>query len=324
MRKEIAQERGADWVVMNTSAIINQTKSFTLDIGFEPFVLTPFWMKWHVTNFALPLTTFSMVTAKTYAEESRRVNNQEAITTSGIVEKLTWMIEMYDLLKDWKYFYMFHHIYIARVILAFSLTYPFAKSMSFDGASDRTVVHNFLLFIGITQTEQEKQIRQESCFTIALYENIPQFIVVILEIFQFRDSVTWIQAVNPVITVCMIYKTIGPFLGKHLYKKFAMQSPSFKDICIVGVYLVVCLIPQAFVTWMVDKNFHTQDEVPSVLFDKGLLVRQDDLDPEQVPVFIALSVIFALVAGCFYVKKKAKKVKNKDDTDEDDDEKMGM
>lgn len=75
---------------------------------------------------------------------------------------------------------------------------------------------------------------------------------------------------------------------------------------------------------MVDKNFHTQDEVPAVLFDKGLLVRQDDLDPEQIPVLIAFSGIFALFAGCIYVKKKAKKVKKKDDTDSDDDEKMGM
>ena len=61
MRKEVAQERGADWVVMNNSAIVGQTQSFTLDVGFEPFVLTPFWMKWHVTNFALPLTTLPPV-----------------------------------------------------------------------------------------------------------------------------------------------------------------------------------------------------------------------------------------------------------------------
>lgn len=121
-----------------------------MEIGFEPYVLTPFWMKWHVTTYALPLTTLSMVTAKAYVDESRIVNNQDAIVSSGLADKVTWMIEMYDLYKDWIYFYMFHHIFIARVILAFSLTYPFAHAMSFKGANDRTVIHNFLLFIGIT------------------------------------------------------------------------------------------------------------------------------------------------------------------------------
>lgn len=64
-------ERGTHWVVMNTTLLSttlmeDASQSFQLDIGFEPFVLTPFWMKWHIVNYALPLTTLSLVTANTY------------------------------------------------------------------------------------------------------------------------------------------------------------------------------------------------------------------------------------------------------------------
>ena len=130
-------------------------------------------MKWHIVNYALPLTTLSLVTANTYVYETRKNNMEGTINASSLATKLTWAIEMYDLYKDWRYFFMFPHIFIARIILAFSLTFPFARANQFEKSSDRSVCHNFLLFMGITQSEEEKQVRLDSMLEIAVFENIP-------------------------------------------------------------------------------------------------------------------------------------------------------
>lgn len=110
----------------------------------------------------------------------------------------------------------------------------------------------------------------------------------------------------------MIYKTLGPRLGQFLFKKFSgpFEDVKFKDKCKLVVYLCVLLIPQLMVSRQVYTNFFTQDELPSELFEKGLLVKHEEaIKAENVPVLLFLSVVAAIVIGVTIVKKKAKRVK---------------
>ena len=110
----------------------------------------------------------------------------------------------------------------------------------------------------------------------------------------------------------MIYKTLGPRLGQFLFKNFSgpFEDVKFKDKCKLVVYLCVLLIPQLMVSRQVYTNFFTQDELPSELFEKGLLVKHEEaIKAENVPVLLFLSVVAAIVIGVTIVKKKAKRVK---------------
>ena len=62
-----------------------------------------------------------------------------------------------------------------------------------------------------------------STIFIAGLENIPQFIVVYYEIFLFRTTITFIQAAFPIITLCMINKTVGPITGEVVCETFSRQ-----------------------------------------------------------------------------------------------------
>lgn len=61
---------------------------------------------------------------------------------------VTWILELVDIVKDWIYLLMFKHKPRAFLILAFSLSIPFAF---FDQywASTHTFIRNLLNFIGI-------------------------------------------------------------------------------------------------------------------------------------------------------------------------------
>ena len=57
-----------------------------------------------------------------------------------------------------------------------------------------------------------------------MYENIIQFMVVFLEIFIFKTTVTWMQAGFPIFTLAMIFKTIAPDLAANLYLLLAKPT----------------------------------------------------------------------------------------------------
>jgi len=51
-------------------------------------------------------------------------------------------------------------------------------------------------------------------FFIAAFENIPQLIIVVCEFFYLKQSVTFVQAGNPIFGLFMTYKAVGVILGK--------------------------------------------------------------------------------------------------------------
>ena len=118
--------------------------------------------------------------------------------------------------KDWIYLFIFNHSFWNYIILLISITLSFSL-VDMGGASNGyNLIHNFTLFVGLTFTEDEMAMRFASNFYIQILENIPQFIVVIREMFQFRNTVMFIQAGNPLFAVCMMYKLLGPILGQGL------------------------------------------------------------------------------------------------------------
>ena len=92
-----------------------------------------------------------------------------------------------------------------------SIVVPFSF---FDATNERNgVMHNLIMYLGITKTKKDIEGRTYAVLVISVLENIPQFIVVVLEMVQLRKSVNFVQASNPLISIAMIYKAMGPFIG---------------------------------------------------------------------------------------------------------------
>ena len=128
------------------------------------------------------------------------------------------MLEIIDFAKDWIYLFMFKHRLMPFLILAFSLSYPFARHDANANENHGSfLIHNLMTFFGIIVTEDEKRARYDATLLITIFENVPQFLVVIFEIFDFGFSLNFIQAANPIFTVFMIYKNVGAGGGELLY-----------------------------------------------------------------------------------------------------------
>ena len=104
-----------------------------------------------------------------------------------------------------------------------------------------------------------------------MLENIPQFIVVVLEMVQLRKSVNFVQASNPLISIAMIYKAMGPFIGAVFYA--VSKEINAVGIIILTILMTPMILPQIFIDFVLSKNFITQDEIPEVYFQEGLLVK---------------------------------------------------
>ena len=89
------------------------------------------------------------------------------------------------------------------------------------------MIHNTMTFLGITTTEKDLKRRMLATFWIVLFENLPQFLVVTYEIFDFGFSVNFIQAANPIFTVFMIYKSMGAWLGDLIYQGLGFSKLVF-------------------------------------------------------------------------------------------------
>ena len=129
------------------------------------------------------------------------------------------------------------------------------------------------MFIGITYSENEREGRLVSNMLIQLLENIPQFIIVIREIFLYRNSISFLQAGNPIFALCMAYKLLGPFIGEGLYKALRKGDINPGILALISCFLL--MMPQVYVRKMFDARMLKRDEIPDVLFDQGLLVDED-------------------------------------------------
>ena len=131
-----------------------------------------------------------------------------------------------------------------------------------------------------------------------LYENVPQFLVVSYEMFDFGFSVNFIQAANPIFTVFMIYKNLGTELGDILYENF----------CGFAFFLSILLLPQLIVSVILYRNIQ---ELPQSLIEANMFKPQE-LKSGPIPHEMALPIIASIallsVVGTYmYIKLFATK-----------------
>ena len=140
---------------------------------------------------------------------------KEKADDKGPVAKATFASESYDLFKDVNLLYQFKHLQWAQWTMIFSIVIPFTLNDAYRTTNG--VMHNLIMYLGITKTKKDREGRTWAALVICVLENIPQFIVVVLEMVQLRKSVNFLQASNPLISIGMIYKAVGPFTGWSLY-----------------------------------------------------------------------------------------------------------
>ena len=88
--------------------------------------------------------------------------------------KISWMLEIIDFVKDWIYLFMFRHRLMPFLILAFSLSFPFALFDKFVNDDYGTfLIRNIMTFLGITVTEKDREYRLVAKGYITLFENVP-------------------------------------------------------------------------------------------------------------------------------------------------------
>jgi len=66
-------------------------------------------------------------------------------------------------------------------------------------------------------------------------------VIVVCELFYLKQSVTFVQAGNPIFGLFMTYKAIGLGLGIFV-KNFGLSDPKFI------IFSIFCILPQVFVT----------------------------------------------------------------------------
>ena len=72
---------------------------------------------------------------------------------------------------------------ILSIVIPFTLT---------DAAkATNGVIHNLIMYLGITKTKLDREGRTHAVLIISVLENIPQFIVVVLEMVLLRKSVNF-------------------------------------------------------------------------------------------------------------------------------------
>lgn len=109
------------------------------------WIYTLFWSKWVVLAILSSFTLLMIGFNKGFIDRSygKIVDGDLKVTLSG---KIAWIFETSDLIKDWIYVFSFKHSKIIIVVLAFSMTFPFAifyQSVG-DKLSYITAIINFL------------------------------------------------------------------------------------------------------------------------------------------------------------------------------------
>ena len=66
-----------------------------------------------------------------FVDKSKGINQRnKIINDTGLLArinaKINWILELIDYVKDWMYLFLFKHLLIPFLILAFSLSFPFA------------------------------------------------------------------------------------------------------------------------------------------------------------------------------------------------------
>ena len=166
---------------------------------------------------------------------------EELAKKTGLLSTVTWMLEIFDMYKDWGLLFAFQHARWAVHGLIFSIVSPFAFADWFASAEyGNTVAHTLLNFLGLTDDKDDKELRVATVFAIAAFENIPQLVIIVCEFFYLKQSVTFVQAGNPIFGLFMTYKAMGLLLGEAV-----KDGGPFAPFPIF-LYIIV-ILPQVFV-----------------------------------------------------------------------------
>jgi hypothetical protein len=119
-------------------------------------------------------------------------------------------------------------------MFAFSIGAPFAifhKDVNLmkdekgkDAIPSTSITHSLFMYTGITKNKREQLARELAAVKIAMYENSSQFMLIFYEMFNNRETVTWVQSSFIIISLSMISKTIAPKLAQELYPLIARPS----------------------------------------------------------------------------------------------------
>jgi len=109
---------------------------------------------------------------------------------------------MLDIQKDVSILLFIKHSMLFVLLFAISITYPFFafhRDVNLMKGEDgeysipsTSVFHSFLIYLGVTQNKRERLAREYAALQIAMYENQSQFMLIFYEMFNKRETITWV------------------------------------------------------------------------------------------------------------------------------------
>ena len=161
-------------------------------------------------------------------------------------------------------------------MLIFSIVLPFTLSDALS--AQNTLMHNVITHIGFTETFRDREARAYDLLVICLIENMPQFLTVVYEMIKYRKTINFVQASNPLYSVMMIYRAVGPFIGRGVYFEFGPTSaedgtPAMKVF--LAIVMLIVLTPQYYIGYMIRTHYISQDLIPQVYLDNNLFEKEE-------------------------------------------------
>jgi len=313
IRNELATERAAKYILIDAS-VLESDEDFELTVALEPFLLTDFWRIWLVLMYLSYSILFYMMTTGVVMGLNGKDVWDELAKKTGLLAKFTWALEMLDMYKDYMYLFAFYHKPWASILLIASIVVPFALSDWLGSDEGFTFLHNVLNYIGLTDDETDKELRIISVFLIAALENIPQFIIVVYEIFDLKQTVTFNQAGNPIFALCMTYKAAGKILGWNMHKVVSgRRSDIFEKLTCI-VFPTLLILPQIIAYKLIVKHMVSYEQIPTIYFAEGLMTEEDPqkvwIQESQLATICILSTVLPFIFAIAYVIKSKLKNKN--------------
>ena len=178
-------------------------------------------------------------------------------------------------------------------------------------------------FVGIIVYAEDILKRFGALILILFFENIPQFCISVEEIFDFGFTLNIVQAASPLLSVFMIYKTLGPIVGQLVYVSISCyvssknadrecpKCPGIGGCCLMFsimflllsiAWILPMLLPQHILSKYMAQ--HMKD-IPENLYEIGLYREEDPNDvfilKEDVSLVINLISFTSVIGGIVYI-----------------------
>ena len=100
-------------------------------------------------------------------------------------------LEMFDMYKDYGYLFFFNHKVHNLIVLVFSILFPIALTHNVGlGETTYSIKHTLLVHFHLSNSKLEN-IRRGGGVYIALGESLPQLIIQVSELLDFRNSINF-------------------------------------------------------------------------------------------------------------------------------------